>query len=386
MLPRMRVILLALSLVLFLCNSGIARTIVVHPGGSIRAALIQASPGDRVQVLPGVYHEGSQGDLNAITITASGIELVGLSSPNRPVVLESAGDQSFGIWISPSDSIGLSPQSDPEHPPCGLSGARINGFSLSGFTVKGFGEDGVHLACVDGFALTDNVVDGNGLYGFFPVVSHNGFVSNNEAMNTAMDAAIYIGQSDDVLITGNRVHDNLLGIEVENSQNCSIVANEVYNNTLGIIVDIMPFLEIGTERDTLVRLNRVHDNNRANTAEPGDLLGALPPGIGILLVGADTTTITANTVTGNQYVGVGVVSFCLELALVGLPCDGLDIEPQSDGNRIFKNFVLGNGTVPLTDPLLDAFRADLTWDGTGVGNCWKANAFGTSVPSVLPPC
>ncbi len=386
MLPRMRFILLALSLVLLLCNSSSAHTIVVHSGGSIRAALAQASPGDRVQVLPGVYHEGSQGDLNAITITASGIELVGLSSPNRPVVLENGGAQSFGIWVSPSDSTGVGPQSDPEHPPCGLSGARIHGFSLSGFTVKGFDEDGVHLACIDGFALTNNIVDGNGVYGFFPVVSRNGFVSNNEVMNTNMDAAIYVGQSDNVLITANRVHDNLLGIEVENSRNCAVVANEVHGNTLGIVVDIMPFLEIGTQQNTFVSLNRVHDNNRENTAEAGDPLGALPSGIGILLVGADTTTITANTVTGNQYVGVGVVSFCLETALLGLPCDGLDIEPQPDGNRIFGNFVHGNGTVPVADPLLDAFRADLTWDGTGNGNCWNANAFGTSVPLVLPSC
>jgi len=257
---------------------------------------------------------------------------------------------------------------------------------LSGFTVKGFGEDGVHLACVDGFALANNVVDGNGVYGFFPVVSRNGFVFNNEVMNTTMDAAIYVGQSDNVLIAANRVHDNLLGIEVENSRNCAVVENEVHSNTIGIIVDIMPFLELGTQQNTLVSLNRVHQNNRPNTAEPGDPLGALPSGIGILLVGADTTTITANTVTANQYVGIGVVSFCLEAALLGLPCDGLDIEPQSDSNRVFKNFVHGNGTVPLPDPILDSLRADLTWDGTGNGNCWKANAFGTSTPAVLPSC
>jgi hypothetical protein len=91
MLPRPHLILLALSALLVLCNSAIARTIVVHPGDSIRAAIANASAGDRVQVLPGVYHEGSPGDLNAISITTSGIELVGLSSPTRPVVSENAG-------------------------------------------------------------------------------------------------------------------------------------------------------------------------------------------------------------------------------------------------------------------------------------------------------
>jgi parallel beta-helix repeat protein len=386
MLTRSRFFLLAALLTLLLFNPSFARTIVVHPGESIRAALAHAKSGDRIQVMPGVYHEGAAGDLNAITVNTSGIDLVGLSTPNRPVVLETTGGQSFGIWVSPSDSMGPGPQSDPEHPPCGVSAARIHGFALSGFTVRGFAEDGVHLACVDDFTLKTNVVHGNGVYGFFPVVSRRGRISENVVFDTASDAGIYVGQSDDVLIEANDVHDNLLGIEVENSRDCSVVANHVHGNTLGIVVDLMPFLEIGTQQDTLVSLNSVHDNNRPNTAEPDDALAALPSGIGILLVAADTTRVTRNAVTGNQYLGIGVVSFCLEASLLGLPCDGLDIEPQPDGNRIFGNLVQGNGAVPVADPLLDAFRADLAWDGSGNGNCWKSNLVGTSVPPVLPPC
>jgi len=382
----LRLILLAVSIFPLLANLAAARTITVHPGDSIRAALSVAKPGDRVQVLPGVYHEGAAGDVNSITIAKSGIALVGLSSPTRPVVLENAGQQSFGIWVSPSDSIDAGAASDPEHPSCSLSGTRIDGFSLSGFTVRGFGEDGVHLTCVDKFELTRNVIDGNGVYGFFPIASRNGVIANNEVMNTEADAAIYVGQSESVAITGNRVHDNLLGIEVENSRDCSVTGNDVYGNTLGILVDIMPFLEVATQQNTLVSLNQVHDNNRANTAVPDDLLGAFPPGIGILLIGADRTRINQNVVTGNQFVGVGVVSFCLEAALLGVPCDGLDIDPQSDGNRIIGNLVRSNGTVPLPNPFLDAFRADLAWDGSGTGNCWKANAFGTTVPALLPTC
>ncbi len=220
MLPR-RFIVLAISLLcsFFSNNLATARTIVVHPGGSIRAALASATAGDRIQVLPGTYHEGSPGDLNALSITTSGIELVGVPSPARPVILENAGGQTFGIWVSPSDSTGIGPEADPEHPPCGRSGARINGFSLSGFTVRGFGKDGVHLTCVDGFWLTGNVADGNGVYGLFPIASRNGVISDNEVSNTSNDAAIYVGQSENVLIAANRVHDNLLGIEVENSRN-----------------------------------------------------------------------------------------------------------------------------------------------------------------------
>ena len=386
MLQRLRRTLPALTVGLFLSLPAVARTIVVHPGGSIRAALSEARPGDRVQVLPGIYHEGSRGDLNALTINASGIQLIGVPSPARPVVLENAGGQSYGIWVSPADSTGPGPQSDPEHPPCGFSRAKIDDFSLSGFTVRGFAVDGVHLACVDGFSITNNVADHNGVYGFFPVVSRNGVVLNNEVMNTAKDAGIYVGQSDYVLITGNHVHDNLLGIEVENSRNCAVIANEIYGNTFGLFVDIQPFLERNTQETTLVAFNHIRDNNRPNTAGADNPLAALPSGIGILLAGADTTTVTENAVTGNQYVGVGVTSLCLLLALQGQPCGGLDIEPLSDGNRIVGNVVRGNGTVPIPDPLLDSFRADLAWDGTGNGNCWKANTFGTSVPPGLPTC
>jgi len=385
MLPRARFILFVASLLLFCCSLATARTILVRPGGSIRAALASASAGDRVQVLPGIYHEGSPGDLNAISITANGIELVGVPSPTRPVILENAGSQSFGIWVSPSDSIGADRESDPEHPPCALSGATVKGFSLSGFTVRGFDRDGVHLTCVDGFWLTGNVADGNAVYGLFPIVSRNGVMSNNEAMNTPADAAIYVGQSQNVLIAANRVHDNLLGIEVENSRDCSVTGNEVYRNTLGVLVDLLPFLDTKTTQNTLVSLNEVHDNNRPNTAEPDDLLGVFPPGIGILLTAADTTTVRKNIVTDNQFAGVGVVSLCLAFSLLGQSCDGLDVDPQPDSNRIVGNVVKGNGTQPIPSPL-DAFRADLVWDGTGTGNCWKANAFGTSVPAQLPSC
>ena len=103
-----------------------ARTLVVRPGGSIRAALARASAGDRVEVWPGVYREGASGDLNALTITKSGIALVGLSAPGRPVVLENAGAQGYGVWVSPANSAGPSLPSKPS--------AYVIGASISFWT------------------------------------------------------------------------------------------------------------------------------------------------------------------------------------------------------------------------------------------------------------
>ncbi len=360
-----------------------AKTILVQPGGSIRAAVESASAGDLILVFPGVYHEGSPNDLNALTVTKDGIRLVGLSSPAQPVVLANAGSQGFGIWVSPSDSIGPAAQADNEHPPCGTSGAVLKGFSLIGFTVSGFGQHGVHLACVDGFELTRNVAAGKGVYGLFPVVSRNGAVFNNEAKDTFSDAAIYVGQSDNVRIADNSAHDSLIGIEVENSRNCVVIGNRTSGNTVGIIVDILPGLLKKTQQSTIVAFNTVHDNNRPNTGAPGDITSAIPSGTGVLLLGADTTTVMGNEISGNGFTGIGVASLCTGLALLRLPCTGLDIDPNPDGNKIIGNRLSGNGTVPSPLPIPSA---DLVWDGTGTGNCWSLNRFSTSFPAVLPPC
>jgi hypothetical protein len=44
----------------------------------------------------------------------------------------------------------------------------------------------VHLACVKGFNLSNNIADGNQLYGLFPIVSQQGIVANNESKNTPL--------------------------------------------------------------------------------------------------------------------------------------------------------------------------------------------------------
>jgi parallel beta-helix repeat protein len=363
-----------------------ARTIVVHPGSSIRDAVARAAPGDRIQVKPGVYREGAPGDLNAVTVTTPGLEIVGLSRPDAPVVLENVGGQQFGFWVSPANSTGGA-ESDPERPPCGLNGTSLKGFALRGFTVRGFAVHGVHLACVDGFALDENHADDNGVYGLFPVVSRNGAMRGNLVTRTQTDAGIYVGQSDNVVIAGNRAIDNLLGIEVENSRNCAVLGNEVTRNTMGIFVDILPFLERTTQEDTLVAYNSVTENNRGNTAEPDDILGIIPSGTGILVAGGHRTTVFANDVRGNQFTGIAVSSLCFGLALQGIPCEGLDIDPDPVGDRIVGNRVTGNGGAASSlPPPFDALAADLIWDGSGSDNCWSRNVFNTSVPPELPAC
>jgi parallel beta-helix repeat protein len=59
----------------------------------------------------------------------------------------------------------------------------------------------------------------------------------------ANDAGIYAGQSADVIVRYNEVHENVLGIELENTINGEVYGNHTYGNTCGILIVLLPHLE-----------------------------------------------------------------------------------------------------------------------------------------------
>jgi parallel beta-helix repeat protein len=97
------------------------------------------------------------------------------------------------------------PEENNEKPPCASNGSTIHGFSIRRFTLRGFDKHGLHLACVNGFLIDENVAENNGVYGIFPVLSRDGVLTNNTVRGTVRDAGVYVGQSDFVLIAGK--HD-----------------------------------------------------------------------------------------------------------------------------------------------------------------------------------
>ncbi len=363
---------------------GPALTTTVHPGESIQAA-INAAPADAtVFVEPGVYHE-SPTQPSAVVISKDGIQLIGLSSPGNPVVLENSPGQKNGIWVSPADSVNVS---EGEHPPCGENGATLFNFQLRGFTVRGFDQYGVYLACVDGFTLTENLADANQVYGLFPVRSHHGTLSNNETRNTQLDSALYVGQSDNVNITGNSTHDNIQGLEIENSTNITCANNQVFNNTAGIIADINTGLQKTDQTDVLIADNDVHDNNRPNTVGSGQSTSMTPQGTGIVILGGSRVTVQNNTLTNNGFTGITMASFC---SGPSSQCTNLDINPDPEDDHVVGNSLINNGTSPPSDPLLTQLAADLIWDGKGSGNCWGDNTPSATVRIIggghtLPAC
>ena len=330
--------------------------VVVRAGGSIQAAVAAARPHTVIRIEPGIYTE-------AIQVTVPDLKLVGeRGRGGEGVVIANPGGAEDGISVD--------------------SGS--DGFELVNVSVRGFDGNGVQLTHVDGFLLSGVTAVDNAEYGLYPVHSSNGVIERCQASGSN-DTGIYVGQSHDIIVRQSDTFDNVNGIEVENSQRVRVLENDTYDNVVGILVVLLPGLQVKTTSDVLVSGNRVHDNNHPNFAPQGDLASFVPTGSGILVVGADRTVVEENTVTGNQFTGIAVGSALVLGALSGLPPEAFaDIEPNPDSDRIADNFVAGNGAVASPVPFLPA--VDLLWDGSGTANCWHDNRFGTSVPAPLPAC
>lgn len=325
-------------------------TRVVHPGQSIQAAVDAASPGDKIVVLPGTYHE-------AICVTTDGIRLQGAhavirppaQAPQTPCSFGPEG-QAIGIALFGQFNLDTGEVIDP-----------ISDVKVSGFRVENFAEFGIGMIGGEDVDIVGNTAVDNGEYGIVRFNSTGGTLKNNRATGSG-EAGLYLGDSPQAraTIVGNTAWDNgLFGIFVRDASHGSVTGNTSFGNCVGIFVlSTTPV----PARDWTVRNNRVHDNTKA--CPPSE---EAPPlsGIGIGLAGAHDTKVLHNTVTGNRPTGPSLVT---------------------GGIAVFSTVPLG-GSDPV-DNLVESNRLrdnepDLFYDGTGSGNVFLNNRCDTSVPTGL---
>ena len=239
--------------------------------------------------------------------------------------------------------------------------ASGHGFTIEGLAIRNYTSNGITVHGATGVVFRDLLVDRTGLYGVYPVECRDVLVER-VVVTGARDAAIYVGQSADIVVRQNEVHDNVTGIEIENSTNALVEGNYVHANTGGILVFLLPNNPSKVGHDTRVVGNRVIANNHPNFGDPNAIVSKVPPGAGIFIMAADRTEVAGNEIRGNDSFGIGVVS----LAMAFPPGATFDVGPVPEENWIHDNQLAENGRNPA--PSVKAVTGggvDLLWDGSG---------------------
>jgi len=324
------------------------RTLVVRSGGSIQDAVDRAHPGDTVEVEPGTYRQSVLVDMDRITLR-------GLLRDGERAVLDGEGTLTDAVIASG------------------------HGFTIEGFALRDYTSNGITVQGATGVVFRDLVVDRTGLYGVYPVEC-KGVLVERVVVTGAKDAAIYVGQSADIVVRQSEVHDNVTGIEIENSTNALVEDNHAHHNTAGILVFLLPNNPSKVGHDTRVVRNRVVANNHPNFGDPTAIVSKVPAGTGIFIMAADRTEVTGNEIRGNDSVGIAVVS----LAIAFPPGASFDVGPIPEENRIHDNVLAENGRHPAPAVKEIAGRGvDLLWDGSGWTNAWHQPG-ATRFPMFLP--
>jgi len=200
----------------------------------------------------------------------------------------------------------------------GAEGLRIincNNITLKNFTVQNTKGDGIKSQDTDDIYFynvktewTNGPKPTNGSYGIYPVQCSNILIDGCIAIG-ASDAGIYVGQSRNIIVKNCEAFHNVAGIEIENSTNADVFDNYAHDNTGGILVFDLPDLEVKDGHNIRVYNNIVKENNLFNFAPPGNIVGTVPAGTGIMVLATSGVEIFENDIIDNKTVGTAVVSY-----------------------------------------------------------------------------
>lgn len=188
---------------------------------------------------------------------------------------------------------------------------------------------------------TNGASSDNGAYGIYPVQSENVLIEGSVAIG-ASDAGIYVGQSTQIIVRDSRAEYNVAGIEIENSTYADVYDNVATNNTGGILVFDLPNLEVQGGRATRVFNNEIYENNTENFAPPGNIVGNVPAGTGLLILANDNIEAFENNFRDNNSVNIMIYSFTLG----GRVIDDPNYDPFPEHIYIHDNNYDGGGIKP----------------------------------------
>lgn len=344
------------------------------PASTFQAAADAADAEDTILLEPGAYVE-------EVILKDSGLSVLGLADCGT-------GGRAVVTPPSPASFDGVS-----------HCGSRLPGCTeiaddvlFQGFEVNDFLENDIYSVGVDGVTYRDMITRGPGnssrtRYGLFPVQSRNVLIEGSVATGIN-DAALYVGQSIDIVIRDNEVYGNVAGLEVENSANAEVYGNHAHDNAAGILVFKLAGLPVQTSDCHYIHDNRSENNNGPNFGSSG-IISILPSGIGMLVLSNDGGVFENNVVVGNKSIGLSVVDQQVVNVLFSPPPFPSPSPDQDvNDNALVGSTITGNGFDP--DSAIGAFAADVVFAPLAAsGNCQNGNTFATDLGNAfagLPAC
>jgi parallel beta-helix repeat protein len=266
----------------------------------------------------------------------------------------------------------------------GAEGLRItaNGIDLEDFTLLDAKGDCIKLEDVMNVTIKRLKVGwttlhstSNGSYGLYPVGCSNVLIEDCEVMGSS-DAGVYVGQSKNIIVRKNRVHDNVAGIEIENCIDADVYENMSYNNTGGLLVFDNPDLPVKNGMRCRVHNNKIYDNNTNNFGPKGTSVSEIPAGTGFIVMATNQCEIFANEINNHNSVSGAVICYLT----LKKPYKDTIYDPYCGGIYIHDNNIRrGTGTVDqnvnfgkLLSALFGDKVPDIVYDGS-VNPAYKNN-------------
>lgn len=243
----------------------------------LQTALITALEGDTITLPEGTFSltDGLSLDVDRVTLVGAGEGKTVLSFKGQ----EGAGE---GLLVTSDDVV------------------------LTGFTMQDTAGDGIKSKGADRITYQDLTVEWtggplatNGAYGVYPVESTDVLV-DRVTVRGASDAGIYVGQSRNIIVRNSLVEYNVAGIEIENSIGADVFDNVAENNTGGILVFDLPDLPQVGGHSTRVFQNKIINNNTDNFAPPGNIVGTVPSGSGVMVLANNNVHVFDNELANNR--------------------------------------------------------------------------------------
>ncbi|MFB6894653.1 right-handed parallel beta-helix repeat-containing protein [Kitasatospora sp. NPDC056327] len=344
---------------------------LVLPGESIQQVLDAALPGDIVQLLPGEYRGSLRITTPGVTLRGAGpASVIAPAEAPAAASASASGASASGAPAAPAvgaDAAGLAEAcSTAGHGLClaGTDDRPLAGVTVEALAVTGFRKNGINATGTTGLTVRATYVHDNGQQGISQEKSTRGVIVANESTRNGQSGVFLANTvdseggavtADGTLVSGNRLTDNRIGVTVRRLRDLSIEQNLIRGNCGGVFV-------VGDEGvpragALAVTRNQVLSNNRY--CPPNPRLDHIQ-GAGIVLTGAEETSVTGNEVRDN----VGASPFSGGIVLVRSV-----VGVANARNTVADNVLLGNGPADLADR------------DTGTDNAFARNHCAVSEPA-----